>query len=350
MQRKKTNFISLSNEEIGMKVEKMPHPIKPMMARQAKEPFDQANWIFETRWEGSRTIAELNKGEVKLYSKNHTSFNEILTPIYEDLKQLKMEAVFDGVVVGFDEEGKTSFQFLQNCFNSKQGFLVYYIFDLLYLDGYDLQNSPLVKRKKLLKTILPDSPHLKYCDHVEEKGTFFFAETVKQGHAGILAKNGSSSYLAGKKSSNWLKINAHYYQEAIICGFTPPKGRQNYLGSLILGIYEKKKLVHMGNARIDFDQQHLKEIYNRLMLLTRKTSPFKITPKLRSLITWVEPKLVCEVKFAEWTHEGKMHHPIAITFKEDRKPEEIVKEKASTRSKRKKYEPSLYLRSQVEVN
>lgn len=351
LKKEKTAEPSHSLVEIGTKKRGMPHNIKPMFATLVKEPFDKENWIFEIKWDGYRAIAELNKGKVKLYSRNQNSFNEMFKPICDELKQLKIGAVLDGEIVVLDEHGKPSFQLLQNYLKTKKGNLVYYIFDLLYLDGYDLHHTPLLKRKKLLKSILPVSQLLKYCDHIEEKGSLFFKEAVKQGLEGIMAKEGSSTYLEGKRSSNWLKIKAHQRQEAIICGFTEPKGSRQYFGSLILGVYEKGELIYIGNAGTGFDQQRLKEIYNRLEPLIQKTCPFKKPPKLRTPMTWVKPKLVCEVKFAEWTNEGQMRQPVFIDFREDKKSEEVVKEKAlSLKPKRKKHEPTLYLRSKFKTD
>lgn len=304
----------------------MPHAIKPMLATLVDEPFDGPDWIFEIKWDGYRALAELDKSHVLLYSRNNQSFNRFL-PVVEDLKKLKVNALLDGEIVILDENGIPSFQLIQNYQRKKTGNLIYYVFDLLYLEGHDIRSLPLLKRKELLKDILPNMAHVRYCDHIEQKGKNFFQVALEKGLEGIVAKAILSPYQQGR-SHQWLKIKTHKRQEVIICGFTSPKGSRKYFGALILGIYEEGELVYVGHTGSGFDRKKLATIYNKLDPLIQSSCPFKEVPKTNASVTWVRPELICEVKFAEWTDDGQMRQPIFIEFREDKKPEEVIKENA----------------------
>lgn len=320
--KKKANKL----EEEKFDKTEMPREIKPMLATLIDKPFDAADWIYEIKWDGYRALAEVEKGHVHLYSRNNQSFNRF-QPIVDDLKKIKVKALLDGEIVVLDENGMPSFQLIQNYQRTEKGVLIYYVFDLLYLDGYDIRSLPLLKRKELLKKMIPKSSHVRYCDHIKKKGIDFFTLALEKGLEGIVAKSATSHYLQGR-SREWLKIKTHKRQEVIVCGFTAPKGGRKYFGSLILGVYEGENLIYVGHAGSGFDSKKLASIYNKLKPLIRSSCPFKDVPKTNDSVTWVRPKLVCEVKFAEWTDSGQMRQPIFIEFREDKKPEEITKEKA----------------------
>jgi bifunctional non-homologous end joining protein LigD len=302
----------------------MPHKIKPMLATLVGEPFDRPDWIFEIKWDGYRAIAEVENGQVRLYSRNHLSFAERFAPVCRSLARIKHDAVLDGEVVALDADGKSRFQLLQNYQRAGEGTLAYYLFDLLYLDGQDLRTLPLRRRKELLTSLLRGTSNLRVSEHVEEHGIDIFKAAMQQHLEGIVAKNAASPYLEGVRSEYWLKIKARMQQEAVIAGFTEPRGGRRGLGSLVLGIYEGKNLVYIGHAGGGFDTKGLADMRSRLDPLIQTACPFKQKPKTNAPVHWVKPTQVCEVAFQEWTEEGSMRQPIFLGLRLD-KPAHSVK-------------------------
>ena len=225
-----------------------------------------------------------------------------------------------------DKKGQASFQRLQNYLTTQKGTLVYYIFDLLYLDGYDLRNTPLRLRKELLKKLLPKSNWLKFSDHVERIGKKFFTALKKKHIEGMVGKNADSTYQSGVRSADWLKIKTVMRQEAVICGYTAARGGRHYFGALILGVYERGKLTYIGHTGTGFDEKTLSQLHARLQKITRKKSPFLTEPKTNMPVTWVLPKLVCEIKFSEWTTDGSMRQPVFLGLREDKPSTEVTRE------------------------
>jgi bifunctional non-homologous end joining protein LigD len=304
----------------------MPQNIKPMYATLVDQSFNNKDWIYEIKWDGFRAIAEVNYNEVELYSRNNLSFNEHFSTIAEALKKTGIQAVFDGEIVALDEKGVARFELIQNYKGTGKGNIVYYVFDILYYNGYDLKDLPLVERKKILKKVLPELSEVRYNDHVEEEGIRFFDEAVRQGLEGIIAKKSQSIYQPGLRSKEWLKIKVHKRQEAVIAGFTEPRGGRKHLGSLVLGVYEGDELVYIGHSGGGFDEESLEAIYKKLKPLVTKKSPFYKIPKTNMPVRWVIPEIVCEVKFQEWTAEGIMRMPIFLGVREDKDPLEVKRE------------------------
>jgi bifunctional non-homologous end joining protein LigD len=304
----------------------MPHNIKPMLATLVKEPFDSEGWLFEIKWDGFRAIAQISGTKVELYSRNFLSFNDRFAPIVEGLKKSKLKAVIDGEVVVVDKKGKSRFQFLQNYLENKQGQLTYYVFDILFLNGKDLRKLPLLERKKILKKILPRNSHIKYSDHVLTKGKAFYAAAKKQDLEGIMAKDIQSPYRSGVRTMEWQKIKAHKQQEAVVGGMTEPRGGRKKFGALVLGVYEKGKFVYIGHTGGGFNEHSLNLVYNKLIPIIQKQSPFEKVPKTNAPVTWVKPKIVVEVKFEEWTHDGHMRQPIFLGLRVDKKAKEVRRE------------------------
>lgn len=299
--------------------------IKPMLATLVDEPFDNPDWIFEIKWDGYRAIAEIDHGSVNLYSRNNQSFLDRFKPVANDLAKLPSKAILDGEIVVLDEQGMPSFQKLQNYTKTQTGNLIYYLFDVLVFEGKDIRNLPLIERKKILRKLIKGFKHLKYCDHVLETGKSFFRSAAEKGLEGIIGKNMNSPYIQGR-SKEWVKIKAYKQQEAIICGFTEPKGSRKGFGSLILGAYKNHELVYIGHAGTGFDEKKLSSIHNELLKIVQPNSPFKT--KLKEKATWVKPKLICEVKFSDWTDERQMRHPVFIALREDKKPSQVGIEKS----------------------
>ncbi|WP_459814699.1 DNA ligase D [Geotalea toluenoxydans] len=304
----------------------MPHNVKPMLATLVKDAFDHPDWVFEIKLDGYRTIAEIAAGSVLLYSRNLLSFNNKFPTIAAALAGLGREAILDGEVTAMDENGRSDFQLLQNYGRTGEGSILYFIFDLLYLDGRDLRNLPLLTRKTLLQEILPDLPEVRYCDHIGETGIAFFQAAQDNGLEGIVAKLADSRYEAGKRSSAWLKVKATLRQEAIICGFTEPRGSRKKFGTLVLGAYDKGELVYIGTSGGGFDEASLNELHDMLLPLVQGDSPFKTRTATRMPAQWVKPVLVCEVSFSEWTSEGVMRQPVFLGLRQDKDPVTIIRE------------------------
>ena len=306
----------------------MPHTIAPMLASVAKEPFDHQDWIFEVKWDGYRAIAEIRDRNVLLYSRNNISFAKRFSPIVESLQKIGFDAVMDGEVVVVDEEGRPDFEMLQHYQAKGAGQLVYSVFDLLHFQGHDLTNLPLLRRKELLKKILPSDPRIRFSEHVVNEGVLFFRVAKEKGLEGIIAKHGSSLYEAGKRSKQWLKLKTRITQEGVIAGFTKPGGSRKQFGALVLAAYEGNVLVPIGQAGSGFTAQQLKAIREQLEPLVQKENPMSMLPETGTPVTWVRPELVCEVSFSEWTDEGLMRHPVFLRMREDKISREVVREKA----------------------
>ena len=298
-----------------------------MLATLVSEPFDSKNWIFEIKWDGYRAVAYC-ADTVDLISRNLVSFTEKYFPVTEALQQLGIHAVLDGEIVAVNQKGLAEFQLLQNWQNTPAR-LQYFVFDVLWLDGYDVTGLPLVERKRILKEILPaDHEVVKYSDHVTGNGKDFFKAAVSQGLEGIMAKKANSLYQAGTRTENWVKIKVNLRQEVVIAGYTQPRKTRKFFGSLLLGVYDGADLVYVGHTDSGFNAKNLEAIYNKLQPLTIEESPFVQTPKTNMPATWVKPKLVCEIKFTEWTKDRMARHPIFMGLREDKKAKEVSFEKA----------------------
>jgi len=304
----------------------MPHEIKPMLAKLTDGPFDSEEWIFEIKWDGYRAIAEIEKGEVNLYSRNLISFNRKYRSIIETLEAFEHNAVLDGEIVVLNADGTSSFQKLQQYDERPSPNLCYCVFDILYLDGHNLRDLPLLERKKILKEVLPNIFNLKYSDHIEHEGIKFFELAKKNKLEGIMAKRADSVYRLGLRSDQWLKIKIISAQEAIICGFTAPRNSRKNFGALILGAYEKGRLVYIGHTGGGFTEVLLASTLKLMKPLIQKESPFDVKIKTNEKVTWVKPQLVCEIAFSEWTNDGHMRQPIFQGMRIDKKAKEVVRE------------------------
>jgi bifunctional non-homologous end joining protein LigD len=305
----------------------MPRGLRPMLATAVAQPFDDPDWVFEVKWDGYRAVAEVGGGEAALHSRNLLALNERFPAIADALRKLDVEAVLDGEIVVVDDRGQPDFQMLQHHGTPRAGRLVYYVFDLPHLDGRDLTGLTLLKRKELLEKILPRSPQLRFSDHVRGEGRLFFEAAGKKGLEGIVAKHSRSRYQPGVRSRQWLKVKLRLTQDAVIAGFTEPRGTRRHFGALVLGAFAGKQLTYIGHVGGGFDARTLREIRGRLDPLVRKRSPFRQAPAVNEPVTWVKPELVCEVAFAEWTEDGVMRQPVFLRLREDKTPGEAVLER-----------------------
>ena len=295
-----------------------------MLAKETGEPFDDKNWLYEIKWDGYRAIAEINNGDVRLYSRNGNTFENSYPVVVSELKKIKTNAVIDGEIVVLNDEGHPEFQLLQHYEENTHRPIQFYAFDVLKLKGQDTTQIPLIERKELLQGIIPKNDVIKYSDHILEKGIAFFNVSKEKDLEGILAKKTDSLYYVGKRTNEWLKIKNHRTQEAIICGYTAPGGARKYFGALVLGVKDGDKLKYIGHTGSGFTQKSLKEMWDRLQPLKESKSPFDEKIKTNMPVTWVKPKLVCEMKFTEVTRDGILRHPIFLHLREDKTVKEVT--------------------------
>jgi bifunctional non-homologous end joining protein LigD len=304
----------------------MPEWISPMLATLVEGPFDREGWIFEIKWDGYRALSRISAGKAVLYSRKRNVFNPKFPETAKALEGLPFEAIIDGELVVLDAEGRAGFQLLQNYLKTGQGSLFYYVFDVLHLEGRDLRQMPLRRRRHILKQIVPGIPGIRISEEVEKEGISLFRTAVENGVEGILAKDAASPYRPGTRGKDWLKIKATLRQEAVIGGFTAPRKGRQYLGALVLGVYESGNLVYIGHSGGGFTDRDLSDMRARLERLKTDRSPFKVAPKTNAPVVWVKPALVCEVRFSEWTDEGLMRQPIYIGLREDKNPRDVTRE------------------------
>lgn len=294
-----------------------------MLAKETDKAFDSKDWLFEIKWDGYRAISEIRKKIVLLYSRNGLNFQDRYPIVAEQLKKINAEAVVDGEIVVLNDEGKPDFQLLQHYSENSDKPIQYYLFDLLELKGHDTKSLKLTERKELLKKLIPENEVIKYSDHILEKGKSFFEVSKEKNLEGIMAKKMDSKYYVGKRTSDWLKIKNHKTAEAIIAGYTKPSGARKYFGALILASKKGNKLEYIGHTGTGFNQKSLKEMFALLQPLVQKDSPFDEKIKTNSPVTWVKPKLICEVKYSEVTADGKFRHPVFLHLRDDKTINEI---------------------------
>ena len=301
-----------------------------MLAKINKEPFDSPDWVFEEKYDGYRALAFCDgQGGVTLYSRNLLSFNDKYRPIVAALKNIPYQCLLDGEIVVESKNGKSLFQLLQNYMNTGKGKLKYRVFDLLQLEGNDTTQLPLLKRKELLELLLKKfkQPDIGYSPHVASKGVKLYQSAIKKGWEGVMAKRADSAYLTDKRSNDWLKIKIAKQQEAIIVGFTAPQGTRKYFGSLLLAAFKNKQLKYMGHCGTGFDEKTLKALYGKFKPLFTDKLPLKQKVLPNNTVQWLKPKLVCQVKFTEWTEEESMRHPVYLGLREDKAWKEVIIEK-----------------------
>jgi bifunctional non-homologous end joining protein LigD len=305
--------------------QRLPHRLQPMLATLVDRPFDDKAWVFETKWDGFRTIAVVKRRKAVLYSRNGQVVTGRYPAVAEALQCIRHDCVLDGELVALDRAGVSRFQLLQNALRTKVA-LTYCVFDIMFLDGHDLRGLTLLERKKRLKSILFAHKLLKYSGHRLEHGRKYFAEAKRKKEEGIMAKRAASLYLSGKRSLEWQKIKIGARQEVVIAGYTKPRRTREYFGSLVLAVRKGARWHYVGHAGTGFDAGSLRDIYRRLQPLRTTNRPFQERVRYEAQTTWVRPRLVGEVKFAEWTRKGEMRHPVFVGMRNDKKAGEVVRE------------------------
>lgn len=304
----------------------MPKTIKPMLATLAAKAFNDPAYIFEIKWDGYRAIGSYDGKTVNLKSRNDTDFTLVYGQITEAMRNLERPVVFDGEIVVTNSDGHARFEWLQSYTQNPKGHLLYYVFDLLWCDGHDLRDWPLSARKKLLKKIIPKNSPVRYSDEVVGDGKRFFASAKRQQLEGIMAKKHDGVYQAGVRSKDWLKIKTGLRQEFVIGGFTEPRGSREDMGAVIVGVQKGGKLMYASHVGVATSVAERKALRKRLEKLERKSSPFVPIPKSNTEVHWVQPKLLCEVKFQEWTGQGQLRQPIFLGIRSDKSAKEVIKE------------------------
>ncbi|MET7000671.1 DNA ligase D [Chitinophaga defluvii] len=312
--------------------------LKPMLATLVDEPFDSEGWLYEIKWDGYRAVSFIHQGEVSIKSRNDKSFSEKYYPVFDALKAWKVSAVIDGEIVVVNEDGTANFGALQNWRSEADGRLLYYVFDLLWYKGRELSELPLTERREILKSILPVGGVLRYSMDFNTGGTAFLAEAKRLGLEGIMAKRADSTYVPGDRSRSWLKIKANKRQEVVIGGYTRNVDTSKPFSSLLVGVYEKGKLKYTGKIGTGFNDEQQKEMMAQFAPLVTSKPPFTEEPDVnkpsrfrpnppKATATWLKPKLVCEVSFAEMTSDGVMRHPSFQGMREDKSAGKVVLEK-----------------------
>ncbi len=321
--------IPIRPEELqGARKSVMPARVEPMLATLADRPFSDPSWLFEIKWDGVRALARIENGDLTLLSRTGAD----ITKRYPDLSSLPhalatREAILDGEIVALDARGKSSFERLQERMHVrvpsehlvKQIPVVYFVFDLLYCDGYDLRKSSLIERKQLLNRVTHASERFRYSDHQLEMGKELFALAEQNGLEGILAKRTDSPYVSDR-SPYWVKLKSTKTVDAVVGGWTAARTAALPFGSLLLGLYQGKKLQFIGHVGSGFDAKKLNELSGRLKELAASTCPFDAIPVTNEKPSWIIPALVARVKFSGWTDEHSLRHPVFLALREDARP------------------------------
>lgn len=321
----------LSDPPEGARKSSLPLFTEPMLATLTDEAFDNPDWVFESKFDGWRALARVDAGSLNLISRNRHSLDGMFPELLTAAGLRAASCLIDGEIVALDDDGRPRFQLLQNRLKGKggegAGRMVFYAFDLLHLDGYDLTACPLLERKALLKRILPRQGAWRYSEHFAGKGKDVFRNAVKLGLEGVVAKRADSPYRGGR-GPDWLKIKSKMRQEIVIGGYTEPRRSRILFGSLVAGLYRDGELHFVGHVGGGFNAKLLKEVYGFMRPLETRKCPFAAVPKTNEKVQWVQPRLVAEVEFAEWTGDDRMRQPIFMGLRPDKDPKSCVRETA----------------------
>lgn len=325
----------------GARRASLPLTLEPQLATLVKAPPAGDGWIHEVKYDGYRMLCRIDKGRVRMDSRNGKDWSGRFGAIIAEAKKLKLRTAWlDGEVCAVDEKGRSNFQALQNALaDPSTKDLIYFVFDVIYLDGYDLRNVALTERKRVLRGIVGDGGRLiRYSLDVEGAGSDVYQQACQLGIEGIVSKEAGSTYATGLRTKSWLKVKCSLRQEMVIGGFTDPEGSRTGFGALLIGVYEKSgeqgRLKYAGKVGTGFDERLLTDIRAKLAKLERDTPPFTNPPTGYAAkgAHWVEPKLVAEVEFTEWSQGGSLRHPSFIGLREDKQASEVARERPDVMS------------------
>jgi bifunctional non-homologous end joining protein LigD len=297
-----------------------------MPASSVKKPFDSPDWIFETKLDGYRAIAVIDAtGKARIWSRNHLPLEPKFPTVADAVNRLNLRStILDGEIVALDKDGIPRFQLLQQWQKRPTAPVVFFLFDLIWCDGRDLATKTVVQRRKLLEKIITPVSGIQVGGYVANHGKDLFHLAKEKGLEGIIAKRKTSIYRPGKRSPDWLKIKSRPRQEFVVCGFTEGKGSRKHFGALLLGAYGNGKLQYFGHSGTGFSEKGLADAIDRLRPFFTDKPPVENPPKIPEKIQWVEPKLVCEVAFAEWTEDGELRQTTFLGWRGDKNPKEVV--------------------------
>ena len=304
---------------------------QPMLALAKDEALHKTGWIFELKFDGYRAITKIERGMIEMVSRNGNSFNNSFVSLVNELKSATGDVILDGEVVIEDDTGISNFQLLQNFKTTQKGILKYYVFDILFVNGYVLTSMPLIQRKELLDSFFENNSFKNIHKSLvyKEEGEKLFVEVTNKGFEGIIAKDPQSTYQPGKRSESWLKIKKSRTIEAVIAGYSLPQNSRKYFGSLLLGIYDGTDLVYIGNCGTGFSDASLKEMHALFQTIKTDNCPFYKRPILsysKGKPVWLKPELVCSVKFLDWTNDRNLRNPVFAGLREDKEVSEVKME------------------------
>jgi bifunctional non-homologous end joining protein LigD len=311
----------------------MAREVEPMKAKLTDRPFSDSAWVFERKLDGIRTIMRKENGTVTLTSRTGKPLSSAYPELIEVLEaEPAVNFVADGEIVAFDGK-RTSFERLQGRMGIHDprlarlsGIPVFlYLFDLLEFEGHDLTGLRLRERKRALRKAFSFHGPVRYTPHRNGRGEEFFREACAKGWEGLIAKRADGPYVQGR-SSDWLKLKCSYEQELAIGGYTPPQGSRKHFGALLVGYYEGDDLRYAGKVGTGFSEKTLADLGARLESLAVSQPPFTRGSGLPRNARWVEPRLVGQFAFGEWTRDGKLRHPRYLGMREDKRPREVVRE------------------------
>ncbi len=316
----------------------MPQFIPPMLATLVAKPFKDDGWFFEPKLDGFRVIAFIKDGQVTLRSRNNVDNTQKYSPVVTSLEaQSASQLVLDGEMVALDRKGIPSFEHMQNYLQSVKAAgggkpatpLLYYVFDILYLDGYDLRGVPLEQRRKILDSVLKPSSNVNLVERFIGDGEAVYKAAIENGLEGVVAKRRDSRYETGKRSTNWLKAKEMKSDEFVIGGYTAGTGvRSGTFGSLVVGQYDEKQKLHFaGHVGTGFDDKKLVEMLGKLDSIKTDESPFAGEVPGNRRVVWVRPKLVVEVKYEQVTADGHLRIPVFLRLRDDKPVSEVHRQK-----------------------
>jgi bifunctional non-homologous end joining protein LigD len=331
------NIFNTIPEERREKLVRMAQPVwaEPMLATLTRDYFSREGWIFERKFDGERCLAFKKGYQVQLFSRNRKVLNDNYPEIAEAIRGCSQyDLIADGEIVAF-EGGLTSFSRLQGRMQVRNpdealrsGIAVYYyLFDLLYLDGFDTTNLDLRYRKKLLRRAVTFKDSLRFTIHRDTEGEAYHREACSRGWEGIIAKRSTSKYVH-KRSTDWLKFKCVNEQEFVVGGYTEPKGKRVGFGALLVGYYQAGKLVYAGKVGTGYDDNTLISLGKRLSDIGQTSPPFTGEDIKERAVHWVRPEIVVQVGFTEWTRHGRLRHPRFLGIRRDKDSREVIKETA----------------------
>jgi bifunctional non-homologous end joining protein LigD len=290
-----------------------------MLATLVPGPFHKPGWVYEEKYDGDRMLAYKEGERIRLLSRNGKDHTDRFPKIVAAIEKLRPAALLlDGEVVMFDRRGVSRFQLLQQ----GNGEPIYAIFDCLYVDGKDMRREPLSARRHILEQPVASEGVLLLSRRLPGNGLEAYKTAKRRGYEGLVAKDLSSPYVE-KRSKLWLKVKVHQEDEFIIAGFTAPEGSRKYFGALLLGAYEQRKLRYVGKVGTGFDQRTLASLYKKFQPLVTSTNRLVASPRERS-VTFVEPRLVAQISYQEWTSDRKLRQPVFLGLRDDKRPEDVV--------------------------